>query len=134
MYNKGKIIPGLIIFVALMLFAVFNNAGKKLEAPKPEKPKDHKECVLPLAEINKTHMKLLNDWRDEVIREGNREQIKVEGKMYERSLQKGCMLCHTSKKKFCDVCHEFASVYPYCWDCHIAPQEPQEEMVQQEAK
>ncbi len=123
MYDGGKIIPGLVIFVGIMLFAFFNNAGKKIEPPKPEKPKDYKECVLPAEEMAKTHMELLNVWRDEVIREGKREQIEVGGKMYDKSLQRGCMHCHTSKKKFCDVCHEFASVYPYCWECHVPPQE-----------
>lgn len=131
MYDKGKIIPGLIVFVALMLIAVFNNAGKKPEPPKIEKPKDYKECVLPVEEMKQSHMVLLNDWRDEVIREGKREQIKVGDKMFDKSLQRGCMHCHTSKKKFCDVCHEFASVYPYCWDCHVAPIE---DMANQEAK
>ncbi|MFZ5765991.1 MAG: sulfate reduction electron transfer complex DsrMKJOP subunit DsrJ [Thermodesulfobacteriota bacterium] len=121
MYDKGKIIPGLIIFVGLMLFAIFNNAGKKVEAPKVEKPVGYKECVKPVKYMKESHMELLNVWRDEVIREGKREMIEVEGKLYEKSLQNGCMHCHTSKKKFCDVCHTFASVYPYCWDCHIAP-------------
>ncbi|MFH1215048.1 MAG: sulfate reduction electron transfer complex DsrMKJOP subunit DsrJ [Pseudomonadota bacterium] len=122
MYDSGKIIPGLIIFVGLMLFAIFNNAGKKVEAPKLEKPVGYKECVKPIDYMKQSHMVLLNEWRDEVIREGKREMIEVEGKLYEKSLQNGCMHCHTSKKKFCDVCHTFASVYPYCWDCHVAPQ------------
>ncbi|MCB2181717.1 MAG: sulfate reduction electron transfer complex DsrMKJOP subunit DsrJ [Desulfobulbaceae bacterium] len=131
MYDKGKIVPGLIIFVGLMLFAIFNNAGQKPQPPKLEKPEGYKECVLPVEEMKQSHMVLLNEWRDEVIREGKREQVKVGGKMFDKSLQRGCMHCHTSKKKFCDVCHEFASVYPYCWDCHIAPQR---DMADQEAK
>ena len=122
MYDKGKIIPGLIIFVVLMLFAILNNAGKKPEAPKPEKPVGYTKCVKPVEEMKQAHMVLLNEWRDEVIREGKREQVEIDGKMYDKSLQRGCMHCHTSKKKFCDVCHEFASVYPYCWDCHVIPQ------------
>ncbi|MCJ7603660.1 MAG: sulfate reduction electron transfer complex DsrMKJOP subunit DsrJ, partial [Desulfobulbaceae bacterium] len=120
MYNKGTIIPGLIIFVVLMLFAIFNNAGKKIEAPKVEKPVGYKECVKPVQYMKESHMELLNVWRDEVIREGKREQVEAGGVLYEKSLQNGCMHCHTSKKKFCDVCHTFASVYPYCWDCHVA--------------
>jgi hypothetical protein len=123
MYNKGTIIPGLIIFVVLMLFAIFNNAGKKIEAPKLEKPVGYKECVKPVQYMKESHMELLNQWRDEVIREGKREKVEAGGVLYEKSLQNGCMHCHTSKKKFCDVCHTFASVYPYCWDCHVAPQE-----------
>jgi hypothetical protein len=33
------------------------------------------------------------------------------------------MACHTSKKEFCDRCHDYTSVTPYCWDCHLAPVE-----------
>jgi hypothetical protein len=131
MYNKGTIIPGLVIFVALMLFAIFNNFGEKVEPPKPEKPVGYKECVKPTQYMKESHMELLNVWRDEVIREGKREQVPAGGAMYEKSLQNGCMHCHTSKKKFCDTCHEYASVYPYCWDCHIAPKE---DMALEEAK
>ena len=36
------------------------------------------------------------------------------------SLQNECMRCHSNKKKFCDECHNYMAVKPYCWDCHIA--------------
>lgn len=123
MYDGGKIIPGLIVFVGLMCFAIFNNVGSKVEEPKPASAKDlgYTECVKPLAEIKSSHMVLLNEWRDEVIREGKREKVEAGGKLYEKSLQNGCMVCHTSKEKFCDTCHQYASVYPYCWDCHVEP-------------
>lgn len=123
MYDGGKIIAGLIIFVGLMLFAVFNNLGSKIEEPKLQKPVGYKECVRPLEEMKESHMVILNEWRDEVIREGKREMVEAGGQMFEKSLQNGCMHCHTSKEKLCDVCHQFASVYPYCWDCHVAPVE-----------
>ena len=131
MYNKGIIIPGLIIFVVLMLGAVLWDGGEKIEAPKPEKPVGYKNCVRPVAYMTDSHMVLLNQWRDEALREGNREPVEVDGQFYERSLQNGCMHCHTSKKKFCDRCHVFASVYPYCWDCHLAPKE---DMAMKEAR
>ena len=58
--------------------------------------------------------------------EGKRELVETaDGSLkVEKSLQNGCMKCHTSKVKFCDTCHEYASVKPYCWDCHLAPVEP----------
>jgi cytochrome c oxidase subunit 2 len=37
------------------------------------------------------------------------------------SLQNTCMHCHSNKQKFCDECHTYVAVKPYCWDCHIAP-------------
>ena len=33
-----------------------------------------------------------------------------------------CMSCHANKDKFCDRCHDYLAVKPYCWDCHVEPQ------------
>ncbi len=124
MYDSGKIIPGLIIFVLLITIPIwYNRGGAVTEPPKPVLPKDAKTCVLPAAEIRANHMKLLNVWRDEVLRTGDRGTFVIEGKSYQKSLMMTCMKCHTSKKQFCDTCHTYASVKPYCWDCHIAPVE-----------
>ncbi len=123
MYDGGKIIPGLIIFVLIITFPIWFNRGNAGETPQPELPKDKKQCVLPADEMRATHMQLLNQWRDAVIREGKREFFEIEGKKYQKSLQNGCLQCHTSKKKFCDTCHTYSSVSPYCWDCHLAPVE-----------
>ena len=46
-----------------------------------------------------------------------------EATMVEMSLQNTCMACHTSKKEFCDQCHNYANVTPFCWDCHVEPKE-----------
>jgi len=125
MYDKGKIIPGLIVFLGLMLFPIWYNRGDAGVAPVPEKAVGATECVQPAQYMRTTHMQLLNNWRDDVVRyNGNRFATTEHGTQYERSLQKGCMKCHASKKKFCDKCHEYAAVKgPYCWDCHIAPKE-----------
>ena len=123
MYDGGKIIPGLIIFVGLLTFPIWSSSGDAGKIPNPEKPVGVKECVKPVAYMRTTHMQLLNDWRDEVLREGNREPITIAGVEYEKSLMNGCMSCHTDKKKFCDECHQYTSVKPYCWDCHIPPKE-----------
>ncbi len=45
------------------------------------------------------------------------------GKTYYKSLQVTCMDCHSNKTKFCDQCHNYMGVTPYCWDCHIEPKE-----------
>jgi len=44
----------------------------------------------------------------------------VDGKKYMKGLQLTCLQCHTSKEKFCDSCHQYAAVKPYCWDCHFS--------------
>jgi hypothetical protein len=123
MYDLGKIIPGLLIFLALLTFPIWYSAGNAGDVPKPEKPTNAKECVEATDYMRSTHMQLLNDWRDNIVREGGSRTVKVRGVDYPRSLQNGCMKCHTSKKKFCDTCHDYTAVKPYCWDCHLPPQE-----------
>jgi hypothetical protein len=84
---------------------------------------DEKVCVLPVEEMRTSHMTLLDDWRDSVVREGRR-MVRVEGldRPVEMSLTRGCLDCHGSKKAFCDTCHDYADVRPYCWDCHVVPE------------
>ena len=128
MYNKGTIIAGLAIFVLFVTFPIWYNGLDAGPLPKPELPPGgEKLCVAPASEMRDTHMQLLNEWRDEVLRTGNREYINdVEGikpNTIQKGLQIACLKCHTSKKKFCDKCHEYASVKPYCWDCHLEPVE-----------
>lgn len=120
MYDSGKIIPGLIIFVLFITFPVWYNHGDAGTVPKPELPKNAKKCVLPVAQMRAEHMQLLIDWRDEVMRQGEWGFIKIDGKPFQRSLQNACLKCHSNKKKFCDTCHTYAAVKPYCWDCHFA--------------
>ena len=123
MYNKGTIIPGLIIFVVLVTFPLWFNAFSTASTvPKPELPPGgEKACVASAVEMRASHMVMLNEWRDDVLRNGNRTAVTVGGKEYRRGLQTACMECHTNKEKFCDSCHTYASVKPYCWDCHLTP-------------
>ena len=123
MYDAKLIIPGLIVFVALMTFPIWKNMGNAGPAPKPEKPVGVTKCVESAQFMRTSHMKVLDDWRDQVLREGNRTPVEVEGVKYDRSLMNGCMKCHAEKKKFCDECHTYTSVKPYCWDCHYVPKE-----------
>jgi hypothetical protein len=134
MYDTGKIIIGLIIFVGLITFPIYMNMGKAYEKPEPkvdtpaiqqwEKEYGKKECVESKAYMKTEHMKILNEWRDWVVRDKNRVYVSSSnGKKFDMSLQNTCMNCHSNKKKFCDSCHNFTAVKPYCWDCHIEPKE-----------
>ena len=128
-YNGGKILLGLIIFVALFVSPFYLNMGKataklelKIDTPEIQKLAD-KKCVEPKEFMRAEHMQILNNWRDAVVRDGDRNQIIISGQKYDKSLQNGCMKCHSNKKDFCDKCHNYVAVKPYCWDCHIAPKE-----------
>lgn len=129
MYDGGKIILGIIIFLAIVTFPFYSNMGKAVAKPEPKldtpeiKKLTDKKCVETKAFMRAEHMKLLNDWRDSVVRERNRLYTSSEGRLYQMSLQNTCMKCHSNKKKFCDECHKFVDVNPYCWDCHIQPKE-----------
>jgi len=130
MYDGGKIITGLVIGLAILLFPFFYTAGKAAKAPEPEltpKAKEAKTCIEPTKYMRAEHMKVLDQWRDEVVRVGERYYKSAHtGETYYKSLQVTCMDCHSNKSKFCDKCHDYASVDPFCWDCHIEPKESNE--------
>jgi len=123
MYNKRTIIPGLAIFVLFVTFPLWFNAFSTASTvPKPELPPGgEKQCVASATEMRASHMALLNEWRDDVLRDGGRVAVTVDGKEYRKGLQMACMQCHSNKEKFCDSCHDYVSVTPYCWDCHLTP-------------
>jgi hypothetical protein len=73
--------------------------------------------------MRSSHMDLLNAWRDDVVRRADRVWVGPHGKEYDKSLSLTCMGCHSNKAEFCDRCHNYASVNPYCWECHVAPGE-----------
>jgi hypothetical protein len=126
MYDKRKILAGLAIGIVLLLFPVYYNAGRASKAPErvlTEKAKAAKQCVEDLAYMKAQHMKILDEWRQEVVREDSRYYKSGGGKTYYKSLQLTCMECHSNKTKFCDQCHNYMGVAPYCWDCHVAPKE-----------
>jgi hypothetical protein len=125
MHNAGKIITGLIVFVALVSFPIWYNlaTGKAGYAPELEKAARGEQCVRDSAYMTAHHMDLLNEWRDQVVREGARFETGPGGVQIERSLSNTCLDCHANKDKFCDRCHDYLGVQPYCWDCHVVPKE-----------
>ncbi len=123
MYNLKYIIPGLVVFVLIVTSPVWLNVflwGSDEPVLVPP-PGGEKTCVAPIPEMRAKHMVLLNEWRDDVLRNANRTTVTVDGKTFRKGLQMACMECHSNKETFCDPCHEYASVKPYCWDCHLAP-------------
>ena len=135
-YNGGPIFLGILVFLAIALFPFYNNFGKTNKPPEPkvdtpaileyEKVNGKKECVEPKEFMRAEHMVLINNWRDAVVRIDNRGYLSSTGKRWNMSLQNECMRCHSNKKKFCDECHNYMAVKPFCWDCHIQPVEKEE--------
>ncbi len=125
MYDAGKIIVGLVVFVILATSPLWLNAlmGGSPEVPELKLPTNGStECVESTDYMRAEHMDLLNQWRDNVVRKGERDYVSTTSeKVYDMSLSRTCMDCHSNKAEFCDACHTYLAVSPYCWDCHVEP-------------
>lgn len=135
MYDSTKVIAGIIIFIATFTAPIWiNYATGSDESLKPvlSYPADEKQCIMTKEYMNANHMDLLNQWRDEVVRSDSRYLYKdgkpfmLKGVHAEKSLTNTCMKCHDNKTDFCDKCHNYLDVKPYCWDCHVSPDDKAE--------
>jgi hypothetical protein len=119
MYDAGKIIPGLIVFLAIVTFPIWYNAGDAGSTPNPQMPTTAKNCVRPVHYMRAKHMQLILSWGKESIRNnGDMGTVEVDGEDYDKGLESGCLECHDNTQKFCKECHDYVGVKPYCWKCH----------------
>ncbi len=134
MYDGGKIIAGVIIGLIFLTFPIWYTHGKTVKRPEVKLPEKEKQCVEPGAYMKTKHMQLLDLWRDSVVRVAQRSYIAPSGRKFDMSLQNTCMSadCHAKKTEFCDRCHNYTGVVPYCWDCHIPPKEEPTEKPEEE--
>ncbi len=132
MYDAGKIIIGLIIFVGFFTSPIWYDLanGSSQIKPNPLLPvkENQKECIESKEYMLENHMIILNTWRNEVVRNGQRDFIKADGRHFNMSLTNTCMNCHSDKTKFCDQCHNYVGISNYCWDCHNIPQNPEKKI------
>jgi hypothetical protein len=122
MHDRASIYSGLAIFLALGTFPAWHNLSAHVTAKGPDLrlPASEKQCVAPLDYMRTSHMNLLIDWRQKVVRDGGRDFSAVNGKHYNMSLTPTCLeQCHGAKADFCDRCHNYAAVSPPCWNCHL---------------
>lgn len=127
MYDGWKIILGLIVFVLIVTVPFTMSIGKTYVKPDPKidtpeiQKMEKKQCIEPKQYMREMHIKILYSWKDYATREGKRIYKTSDERTYTISLQNTCMKCHSNKKEFCDECHNYVNVKPYCWDCHIEP-------------
>ena len=81
-----------------------------LQMPDPQ----HESCVRDTMFMRYHHWELLTQVRDNVMRRGQRGVIGLIG-------LNRCRECHTSRKDFCNHCHDAVNLYPMCWGCHYYP-------------
>lgn len=126
MYHKTKILTGILVFVLLAAFPLWNRlistSTQAAVMPMPVVMTGSDHCVESREFMRAKHMVLLNHWRNEAVRENKREYVSSTGEHYRKSLTKTCLKCHSNKKEFCDRCHKAANVDVYCFDCHVSPQ------------
>lgn len=124
MHDGSKILAGIVVFLAVALLPVWHNA-LVASAPRPEVKiaTQEKQCVDSAVAMRASHMDVLNQWRDAVVRDGTRTTVTPTGMNVSMSLTKTCMDCHSNKKEFCDACHNYLAVDPSCWECHVEPKE-----------
>lgn len=120
---------GLVIFIIGITFPFWYGKGRStpapvlsLDTPAISQLKE-KRCIEDTSYMRESHMKLLNAWRDEVVREGHRLYTAKDGRTFEKSLTGNCIQCHSNKEQFCDRCHNYVGAKPTCFNCHIVPGE-----------
>ena len=78
MYNGGKLLLGLIIFVALVTSPFWLSGEQATAKPDPKVdtpeilklPESERKCVEAKEFMKREHMQMLNEWRDWVVRDG----------------------------------------------------------------
>lgn len=100
---------GIILVPLILSFAGYVLGGEAEDALFLEMPADtSKGCVESAEYMRLHHMELLKDLREQTVREGKPGKVTFDT----------CRECHLSEKKFCNRCHEAASVRLDCFGCH----------------
>jgi hypothetical protein len=124
MYDGGKFAGGLALFLGLFLSPVWSQAfWPSPPRPEPKITTTATECVASRATMREKHMQILDQWRDASVRRGVHTARLADGQTVAIDLTGTCMKCHPNRKEFCDCCHDYLAVSPYCWDCHNQPEE-----------
>ncbi len=121
MYDGGKVISFLIVMVGFVTFPIWYGLASGASGARPEPEKADGQCVESADYMRSWHMDILNEWRDEAVRNADRTYTSANGTKFEKSLTNTCMDCHKDEEKFCGECHSYVGVDPYCWNCHNLP-------------
>ncbi len=138
MYDRGKIITGVVIALILLTLPLvyLSASGDGGYVPELQSPAYGDECIESEEFMRENHMTLLDEWRNTVVRGGNRTYTASDGREYYMGLARStepellrlqtglplgaCLSCHTDKSVFCDTCHSYSGVEPECWSCHVS--------------
>ncbi|MDH5560646.1 MAG: sulfate reduction electron transfer complex DsrMKJOP subunit DsrJ [Deltaproteobacteria bacterium] len=123
MNDLFKIVIGLVLFFGLFSIPFWAGSSSGGNGPEIVVKEGTEACVESKEFMRPNHMHLLDQWRDSVVRDNDRVYTNASGKHFEKSLTKTCLNCHSNKEEFCDRCHDYMGVKPYCWSCHLSSEE-----------
>ena len=125
--NKNQFVAaGLIVFVILFTFPVLLSLGKSVKATQPPALLQDEKAMQELAdklgvkdaaEFREKHKQILAQWKDAVVRDGQRIYVTKDGKEIPISLQN-----LASQPQLCSTCHDYVGAEKLnCWTCHVEP-------------
>ena len=123
MNDRPFIVSGLLVFVVFVTTPIWRGVAARhaaLARLELTLPAQEKHCVAPVTYMRTSHMRLLDEWRTDVVRTQQRQYTAYDGKVYEMNLTRTCLSgCHGTQKEFCDRCHRYNGVAALnCWNCH----------------
>ena len=123
MRDRWWIVAASVVLLALLSSPFWARAGARgtSGAPALDWPVEGTACIEPTVFMRRSHMRLLIEWREQVVRRQIRQYTAGDGRTWTASLTGTCLRCHANKAGFCDRCHAYAGVAPDCWNCHVDP-------------
>jgi len=118
MRDAGKVVGGLAIALMAIAGPLWVGSARGVKAVALAKATGGDRCIEPREEMRKNHSALLANWRERVVRFGDRVHHADDGRDVRISLTGTCLGCHGSATEFCDKCHAQTAVTLSCWQCH----------------
>jgi hypothetical protein len=118
MRDAGKIVGGIGIVLISVAGPLWVGSVRGVKTVALAKAVGGDRCIQPREEMRKNHPALLANWRERVVRLGDRVHRSDDGLDVRVSLTGTCLGCHGKSSEFCDKCHAQAAVSLSCWQCH----------------
>ena len=115
--DGGKIVGGIVIVLGMATGPLWVASARGVkEAPAPAR--NESACLEPREPMREDHPALLANWREQVVRFGQRTHRTADGRDLRIGLTSTCLGCHGPASQFCDRCHAQQAVSVSCWQCH----------------
>jgi hypothetical protein len=112
------VIPAVIILLPFGYSVVQYVLARDAHSPQPfieRRDESYENCVKDTEYMRFHHWELLNEIREEFVRDGIRGDIRFDK----------CRECHPNRERFCNQCHKAVNLKPDCFGCHYYPASPE---------